>query len=147
MLPRNFKAFLTNLDWKEYEDIVSDNYPFVLGDSVSFNDIIRMKKQRLDNASNTIIGHLNINSFRNKFAFVEEIIKLFDVFLASESKLDQRFPSNQFRMNGYNIFRLDHNRFRRWINSVYKWKYSMQTITRTRISSKFWNYCNGILPK
>ena len=70
-----------------------------------------MKKQRLDNASNTIIGHLNINSFRNKFVFLEDIMKLFDVFLVSESKLDHTFPSNQFRINGYNIFRLDRNPF------------------------------------
>ena len=64
---------------------------------VSSNDIIRMKKQRLDNANNTIIGHLNINLFRNKFVFIEDIIKMFDVFLVSESKLDHIFPSNQFR--------------------------------------------------
>ena len=45
------------------------------------------------------------------FVFVEDIIKLFDVFLVSESKLDHTFPSNQFRINGYKIFRLDSNRF------------------------------------
>ena len=67
-----------------------------------------MKKQRLDNANNVIIGHLNI---RNKFVFIEDIIKLFDVFLVSESKLDHTFPSNQFRINGYKIFRFDRNRF------------------------------------
>ena len=70
-----------------------------------------MKKQRLDNANNTIIDHLNIISFRNKFVFVEDIIKLFDVFLVSESKLDHTFPSNQFRINGYKVLRLDRNRF------------------------------------
>ena len=69
-----------------------------------------MKKQRLDNANNTVIGHLNINSFRNKFVFVEDIIKLFDSFLVS--KLDLTFLSNQFRINGYKIFRFDRNRFR-----------------------------------
>ena len=69
-----------------------------------------MKKQRLDNESNAIIYHLNINSFRSKFVFVEDIIKLFDVILVSESNLDHTFPSNQFRINGY-IFRLDENRF------------------------------------
>ena len=56
-----------------------------------------MKKQRLGNANNTIIGHLNINSLRNKFVFVEDIIKLLDMFLVSESKLDHTFPTNQFR--------------------------------------------------
>ena len=64
VLVRNFKVFLTNLDWQNYEDSVSGNSPFVTGDSVFSNDIIRMKKQRLDNANNTMIGHLNINSFR-----------------------------------------------------------------------------------
>ena len=81
---RNFKAFLTNLDQQEYEDSVNGNSPFVTGDSVSSNDIIRMKKQRSDNANKTIIGHLDINPFRNKFVFVEDIIKLFDMFLVSE---------------------------------------------------------------
>ena len=46
MLVRNFKAFLTILDLQEYEDSVSDNSPFVIGDSVSSNDINRMKNQR-----------------------------------------------------------------------------------------------------
>ena len=70
-----------------------------------------MKKQRSDNESNTLIVHLNVNSFRNKFVFVEDVIKLSDVFLVSESKLDHTFPSNQFRINGYKIFKLDRNRF------------------------------------
>ena len=71
MLVEDFKAILTNLDWQEYEDRVRGNSLLVTGDIVSSNDIITMKKQRLDNANNTIIGHLNINSFRNKFFFVE----------------------------------------------------------------------------
>ena len=78
VLVRNFKAFLTNLDWQKYEDSVSGNSPFVTGGCVSSYDIIRMKKQKLHNANNTIIAHLNINSFRNKFVFIEDIIKLFD---------------------------------------------------------------------
>ena len=110
VLVRDFKAFLINLDWQEYENSVSDNSAFLIGDNVSSNGINRMKKQRLDNESNAIIYHLNINSFRSKFVFVEDIIKLFDVILVSESNLDHTFPSNQFRINGY-IFRLDENRF------------------------------------
>ena len=104
------RNFLTNLDWQEYKDSVSDNSPFVIGDSVSSNVIIRMKKQKWDNASNKTVGHLNINSFTNKFVFVEDIIN-FDVFLVSESKLGHTFPSDQFRINSYKIFRLHHNRF------------------------------------
>ena len=47
----------------------------------------------------------------DKFAFIEDIIKLSDVFLVSESKLDHTFRSNQFGINSYKIFRLDRNRF------------------------------------
>ena len=97
VLVRNSKASLTSLDWQEHEDSASDNSPFVIGDNGSSNDIIRMKKQRLDNATNTIIGHLNINSFRNKFAFVEDVIKLFDVFLVSESKLHHNITRSFFK--------------------------------------------------
>ena len=42
------------------------------------------------------IIHLNINSFRNKFAFAEKIIQAFDTFLVSESKLDSTFPVTRF---------------------------------------------------
>ena len=69
-----------------------------------------MKKQKVKNANKTIIGHLN--SFRNKFVFAEEIVQLFDVFLVSESKLNNTFPTNLFKINGYKTFRCDRNHFR-----------------------------------
>ena len=46
-------------------------------------------------AKNTIIGHLNINSIINKFDNLDNIVKAFDIFLISESKLDNTFPINQ----------------------------------------------------
>ena len=72
---------------------------------------MRIRKQRIDNALNTIIGHLSINSMRNKFVLVENIIKAFDIFLISESKLDCTFPFNQFYIAGFKQFRRDRNRF------------------------------------
>ena len=44
VLVRNFEAFLSNLDWQKYEDSLSGNSPFVTGNSVTSNDIIKMKK-------------------------------------------------------------------------------------------------------
>ena len=38
---------------------------------------------------------MNINSIRNKFEMKAEIIKDFDIFLISESKLDSTFPNAQ----------------------------------------------------
>ena len=50
------------------------------------------------------MGHLNSNTFGDKFVFAEEIIQVFDIFLVSESKLDNTFPTNLFKINGHKIF-------------------------------------------
>ena len=42
---------------------------------------------------------------------IAEIIKYFDIFLISESKLDWTFPNAQFKINGFKIFRYDRKRF------------------------------------
>ena len=67
---------------------------------------------RIKNANRLIIGHLNINSLRNKFEMPEEIIKdKIDIYLSSETKLDSSFPSRQFIIKGYSTpFRLDRNK-------------------------------------
>ena len=75
------------------------------------NDILRIHKQRIDNVLNIIIGHLNINSKKNKFVLLENIIKAFDIFLISESKSDYTFPLNQFYIAGFKQIRRDRNRF------------------------------------
>ena len=112
VLVRNFKTFLTNFEWQIDQGIQNDNSsPSLNGAEAFLNDIKKIKQQRVKNANNTIIGHLNINSFRSKFVFAEEIIQVFDIFLVSESKLDNRFPRNLFKINGYKIFRYDGNRF------------------------------------
>ena len=57
------------------------------------------------------LGHLNINSIKNKFESVWELIKdTFDIFLLSESKLDSSFPDDQFSIPGYRIVRKDRDR-------------------------------------
>ena len=80
------------------------------GAEAFLNDIKKIKQQRVNNTNNTIIGHLNINSFRNKIVFAEEIVQVFDIFLVSKSKLDNTFLTNLFKINGYKIFRYDRNR-------------------------------------
>ena len=59
-----------------------------------------------------IIGCLNINSIRNKFDRLRDMItdKL-DIIIVIETKLDDSFPSKQFEIINYNgPFRLDRNR-------------------------------------
>ena len=57
-----------------------------------------------------IIGHININSIRNKFDHLTAITKKnLDMLIISETILDESFPSMQFNIDGYNIFRSDRN--------------------------------------
>jgi exonuclease III len=60
-----------------------------------------------------LIAHLNINSLKSKYLEVQEILKrkLVDIFILSETKLDDSFNSNIFRYNGYKIDRRDRNKF------------------------------------
>ena len=49
-----------------------------------------------------IVGHLNINSIRNKFDALSFIIDTnIDILLISETKLDGSFASAQFRLKGF----------------------------------------------
>ena len=67
-----------------------------------------LEKQPLDYPKNVIFGHLNINSLRNKFESLSDLIKgKFDIFLINETKLDASFPSNQLAMSGYKSVRKD----------------------------------------
>ena len=56
------------------------------------------------------MGHLNINSLRNKFELIKEVFcNNRDVFFVSETKIDESFPNNQFQIEGYKHFRKDRN--------------------------------------
>ena len=74
---------------------------------------MRIRKKRTGNALNTITGHLNINSMRNTFVLVENIINTFDIFLISESKLDCTLLLNQFYIARFKQFKRDRKRFGR----------------------------------
>ena len=57
---------------------------------------------RVSNVNRLIIGHLNINSIRNKFESLKLIMKgIIDILVITESKLDDSFPASQFIIDGY----------------------------------------------
>ena len=61
-----------------------------------------LKNIRQKNLYSPIIGQLNINSIRNKFSFLDELVKDYlDILLISETKLDDSFTSNQFLLKGF----------------------------------------------
>ena len=66
---------------------------------------------RLKNPNRLICAHLNINSVRNKFDLLSDIIKNnIDVLMISETKLDSSFSNGQFQIHRYSEpYRLDRN--------------------------------------
>ena len=68
-----------------------------------------LQRVRIENPSRTIFGQININSIRNKFDLLMNIIKNeIDVFMISKTKIGNSFSICQFTMKGYPIpFRLD----------------------------------------
>jgi hypothetical protein len=60
---------------------------------------------------NFILGHLNVNGFRNKFAEVNDVLcnRSIDVLGLSETKIDSSFPNAQFKIEGFNMYRKDRN--------------------------------------
>ena len=67
-----------------------------------------LHEQCLNHPKNVIIGHLNINSIRNKFK--DFVFKGTDIFLSSQTKTDDSFPNSQFFAVGYRMFRKDRNK-------------------------------------
>ena len=67
---------------------------------------------RISNINRLVFGHLIINSLRTKFDFLCEQIKgSIDVFMISESKLDDSFSHGQFLIDGFHTpFRFDCNK-------------------------------------
>ena len=77
------------------------------GGEISSRELLR--KLKLTNRNRIVIGHLNINSIRNKFESIKNLIgDNVDIILFSEIKLNDTFPGNQFLINGFHVpYRLD----------------------------------------
>ena len=97
-----------------HDQHVSKSSP-CLTDSVndSLSDLVSIKVQILENFKNIIMGHLNINSIRNKFEMMADTISNFTTFFISESKFDSSFQNSQFKINGHKSFRHEWNRYGR----------------------------------
>ena len=71
-----------------------------------------LKRLRSNHPQQIIIGHLNINSIRNKFDIMKPMLMHdLDIFMVTETKLDDSFPVSQFNVEGFSTpFRLDRNK-------------------------------------
>ena len=73
--------------------------------------ILGLKNLRVKYFNKIIMGHLNINSIRNKSELLSSLIGgKIDILMISETKLHANFPTNQFFIQGYlTVYRLDRN--------------------------------------
>ena len=66
------------------------------------NSYPQVEEHRLHDQKYVILGHLNVNSLRNKIETVEGLMENnIDIPLFSENKLDDTFWNLQFKMRGY----------------------------------------------
>ena len=95
----------------EHFDLGSNNSneSFLSESSDTLNDdLIGLSKQRLTYPKNLTIGHLNINSVRNKFSSLQQtVLRKTDTLLLSETKIDDSFPNSQFFAEGFKMYRKD----------------------------------------
>ena len=78
----------------------------------SSNSYPQVQQHRLKNPKNVILGHLNVNSLRSKIEAVEELMRNnIDISLFSETKLNEAFPNQQFKISGYKMFGRDRNKY------------------------------------
>ena len=89
----------------DYENVIG--YNRVTMDDSNPHNIL--KCLRSNNIDKIIISHLNINSVRNKFDhLVDLIMGNIDILLISETKIDDSFPTNQFQIKSFSLpYRLD----------------------------------------
>ena len=72
-------------------------------DNLNQNFLLKTTSFRFENRKNVIVGHRNINSLRNKFELLKPFIyNAFDIFLFSETKINNSFPNSSIRLGlGY----------------------------------------------
>ena len=108
---------LTSCDGGGVGDIISayspsERYSVLTTDEIKMDDPgLILETLTTKNSDKIIIGHLNINFIENKFSSHVSLVKdKLDIFMVSETKIDDSFPENQFIIEGYSKpYRRDRN--------------------------------------
>ena len=92
--------------WPPLGDAVVPEYVSNTANEHSFPELSLFKQKH---NKRLIFSHLNINSLRNKFSEVSEILTrgYVDIFGLSETKINDTFPSAQFKIQDYAMYRVD----------------------------------------
>ena len=89
-----------------------------------------LKSLRLRNLNKIVVGHLNINSTRNKFDFLAyQVQGNTDILMISGAKLDESFLLGQFLLDCYSVpFRSDRLKWW-WYFIIYQRGHTIETLT------------------
>ena len=91
--------------------MINDNSVIQLGSAKSV-----LKRLPSNHTQQIIIGHLNISSIKNKLDRMKPmLLDDTDIFMVTETKLDDSFPASHFNVEGCTPFRLDRNKSGRGI--------------------------------
>ena len=108
MFTENILPALNKVIWKQSVKVNSSSKSFSDYDNIRGKEILsrQLKVLKQSTRKTLFFGHLNINSIRNKFVSIQELIKrTFNIFLISETKIDDLFPNEQFKIEGNKSFR------------------------------------------
>ena len=86
--------------------------PSILNDEQVDDLTHTMRDIRVKYRDNIITAHININSVRNKFENITDLLEenLIDLLAITESKLDDSFTNSQFHRDGFKLYRNDRNK-------------------------------------
>ena len=100
------KNITVDMDMTQLSEMADESFVSEPKDFIS-----DLKNLRYCNPRNVIIGHININSLRNKYDPIRSILHngLCDIFTLSETKLDGSFPTAQFHITNFVLHRKDRN--------------------------------------
>ena len=87
---------------------------------VKRNAFASAKSIKAKHPENLFFGHLNVNSICNKFVSIQELIqRTFDLFLISETKIDDLFPNAQCLENASQIiWKISNQNHISWITNT-----------------------------
>ena len=96
LFTENILSALNKVAWPQSVKVNSSSKSFSDYDNIRAkgNAFTSTKGIKAKHPKNLFFGHLNVNSIRNKFVSIEELIKItFDIFLISETKIEDSFPN------------------------------------------------------
>ncbi|CAG2185031.1 unnamed protein product [Mytilus edulis] len=93
----------------ECESINVNNIYNVNIEDVEQNIFDELKGVRIKHPNNFHYAYLNINSFRNKFSSIKDLLNdnLVDMIIVAETKLDDTFKKGEFFIDNYDLWRAD----------------------------------------